>query len=81
MLVMRVGVKVKCSRFKLGHWLPPHKTPSYFISKSQTMPHTIQTATQKIRSKKEEFMKDGIDLGKTESAVLDAGYDDRRQAH
>ncbi len=38
------------------------------------MSDTIQIATQKIRSKKEELLKDGIDLGKATSAVLDAGY-------
>lgn len=38
------------------------------------MPDTIQTATQKIRTKKEELLKDSIDLGKAKSAVLDAGY-------
>jgi|GEM_PF-4163489 hypothetical protein len=38
------------------------------------MPNIIQIATQKIRTKKEELLKDGIDLGKAESAVLDAGF-------
>jgi hypothetical protein len=38
------------------------------------MADIIQTATTKIRSKKEELLKDAIDLGKAKSAVLDAGY-------
>lgn len=45
------------------------------------MSDTIQIAAQKIRTKEEDLLKDGIDLGKAASAVLDAGYDDRRQAH
>ena len=38
------------------------------------MADTIQTATQKIRSKKAELLKNGIDLGPAKSDVLGAGY-------